>query len=40
MRKLKDGRPAGIDDVAGEEIKNGGKGVIDWIWRSCKNTLW
>src|SRR5678815_2201343 len=31
VRKLKNGKSAGIDEITGEMIKNGGKMVIDWI---------
>src|SRR5678815_774823 len=34
VRKLKNGKSAGIDEITGEMIKNGGEMVIDWIW-SC-----
>ena len=30
-RKLKNGKSAGIDEITGEMIKNGGEMVIDWI---------
>ena len=33
--KLKNGKDAGKDEVAGEMIKGGGNRVVDWIWRLC-----
>ena len=33
MRKLKNGKTAGEDDVTGEMVKGGGDMVVDWIWR-------
>ena len=35
MGKLKNGKAAGKDDVAGEVIKDGGDMVVGWIWRLC-----
>ena len=31
VRKLKNGKSAGIDEITGEMIKNGGEMAIDWI---------
>src|SRR5678815_1135861 len=31
--KLKNGKSAGVDEITGEMIKNGGEMVIDWIWK-------
>src|SRR5678815_1965780 len=35
VRKLKNGKFAGIDQITGEMIKNRGEMVIDWIWKFC-----
>ena len=35
MKKLKNGKTAGKDEITGEIIKGGGDGVVDWIWRLC-----
>ena len=35
VRKLKNGKAAGMDEVTGEMIKGGGYRVVDWIWRLC-----
>ena len=40
VRKLKNGKSAGIDGMTGEMIKNGGKRVIEWIWKLLKKLLW
>ena len=39
VRKLKNGKSAGSDGVTGEMIKNGGKCVIDWIWKLCNKAF-
>ena len=39
VRKLKNGKAAGIDEITGEMIKNGGERVIDWIWKLCKKAF-
>ena len=33
--KLKNGKGAGKDEIAGEMIKGGGKRVVEWIWKLC-----
>src|SRR5678815_3272518 len=38
VRKL-NGKPAGIDEITGEMIKNGGEMVIDWIWKLCNKAF-
>ena len=35
VRKLKNGKAAGKDQVTGEMIKGGGHRVLDWIWKLC-----
>ena len=35
VRKIKNGKAAGKDEVTGEMIKSGGDAVVDWIWRLC-----
>ena len=35
MRKLKNGKTAGEDEITGEVIKGGGDRVVDWIWKLC-----
>ena len=35
VRKLKNGKVAGKDEMIGEIIKGGGDRVVDWIWRLC-----
>ena len=35
MGKLKNGKAAGKEEVAGEMIKGGGDRVGGWIWRLC-----
>ena len=35
VRKLKNGKSAGKDDITKEMIKGGGDRVVDWIWRLC-----
>src|SRR5678815_4291707 len=39
VRKLKNGKSAGTDEITGEMIKNRGKMVIDWIWRLCNKAF-
>src|SRR5678815_5149968 len=39
VRKLKNGKSAGIDEIAGEMIKNGAEMVIDWIWKLCNKAF-
>src|SRR5678816_1952508 len=39
VRKLKNGKSAGIDEITGEMIKNGGKMVIDWILKLCNKAF-
>ena len=36
MRKLKNGKTAGKDEVTEEMIKGGDDMVINWIWNLCK----
>src|SRR5678816_4733604 len=33
------GKSAGIDEITGEMIKNGGEKVIDWIWNLCNKAF-
>ena len=35
VRKLKNGKAAGKDEVTGKMIKGGGNWVVEWIWRLC-----
>ena len=35
LGKLKNGKAASKDEITGDMIKNGGDGVVDWIWRLC-----
>ena len=35
MRKHKNGKAAGKDEITEEMIKAGGDTVVDWIWRLC-----
>ena len=35
LGKLTNGKAAGKDEITGDMIKNGGDGVVDWIWRLC-----
>ena len=35
MRKLKNGKAAGKDEVVREMIKGGGNMLVDCIWRLC-----
>ena len=35
VRKLKNGKAAGKDEVTGEMVKSGGDIVVDQIWRLC-----
>ena len=39
VRKLKNGKSAGIDEISGEMIKHGGEKVIDWIWKLCSKAF-
>src|SRR5678816_1516677 len=39
VRKMKNGKSAGIDESTGERIKNGGEMVIDWIWKLGKKAF-
>ena len=39
VRKFKNGKSAGIDEITGEMIKNGGKMVIDWILKLCNKAF-
>ena len=39
VRKLKNGKLAGIDEISGEMIKHGGERVIDWIWKLCSKAF-
>ena len=32
VRKFKNGKAAGQDEITGEMIKGGGDRVLDWIW--------
>ena len=33
--KLKNGKPAGKNEITGDMIKGEGDRVLDWIWRLC-----
>ena len=33
VRKLKNGKATGKDEVTGENIKGEGNRVVDWTWR-------
>ena len=35
MRKFRNGKVAGKDEVAGEMVKGGIEMVVNWIWRLC-----
>ena len=35
MRKFKNGKATGKDEVTGEMIKGGNDMVVEWIWRLC-----
>ena len=37
--KIKNGKPAGKDEITGEMIKRGGDSVVDWIWKLCNMTF-
>ena len=39
VKKLKNGKAAGIYGITGEMIKNGGESVIDWIWKLCNKAF-
>src|SRR5678816_1748842 len=39
VRKLKNDKSAGIDEIIGKMIKIGGKMVIDWIWKLCNKAF-
>ena len=39
VRKLKNGKSAGIGGITGEMIKNGGDSVMDWIWKLCNKAF-
>src|SRR5678815_4862183 len=39
VRQLKNGKSAGIDEIAGEMIKNGVEMVIEWIWKLCNKAF-
>jgi hypothetical protein len=39
VQKLKNGKSAGIDEITGEMIKNGGERMIDWIWKLCNKAF-
>ena len=39
VRKLKNGKSAGIDEITGEMSKNGGKMLIDWILKLRNKAL-
>src|SRR5678815_4221110 len=39
VRKLKNGKSAGIDEITGEMIKKGGEMVIDWILKLCNKAF-
>ena len=39
VRKLKNGKAAGKNEVTGEMIKGGGDRVVGWIWRLCNMTF-
>ena len=33
VRKLKNGKASGEDEVTGEMLKGGGDIMVDWIWK-------
>jgi len=35
IRKMKDGKAAGLDGLPGEVWKYGGEEMIEWIWSFC-----
>ena len=35
VKKLKNGKAAGKDEVTKEMVKGGGDVVVDWIWKLC-----
>ena len=35
VKKLKNGKAAGKDEVTEEMVKGGGDVVVDWIWKLC-----
>ena len=35
VKKLKNGKDAGKDEVTEEMVKGGGDVVVDWIWKLC-----
>ena len=35
IKKLKNGKIAGKDEVTEEMVKGGGDVVMDWIWKLC-----
>ena len=35
VKKLKNGKVAGKDEVTKEMVKGGGDGVVEWIWKLC-----
>src|SRR5678815_2474231 len=39
VRKLKNGKSVGIDEITGEMLKNGGEMVIDSIWKLCNKAF-
>src|SRR5678815_4246569 len=39
VKKLKNGKSAGIDEITGEMTKNGGEIVIDLIWKLCNKAF-
>ena len=39
IRELKDGKVAGVDNISGELIKNGGESVIKLLTKIC-NKIW
>ena len=39
VRKLKNGKAAGKDEITGEMVKGGGDRVVDWVWRLCNMTF-
>ena len=39
VKKLKNGKAAGKDEVTEEMVKGGGDVVADWIWKLCNMAL-
>src|SRR5678815_963144 len=39
VRKLNNGKSAGIDEITGEMFKNGREMVIEWNWKLCNKAF-